>query len=279
MPVVKKQSPTKKAVKKSSSLLSQAKEVEFEDEGLKIALYGRSGSGKTTLWSSFPKPILAIICSGGKRSGELRSVQNVKGIKQFQVSETEQILQLTQELQDSEFKTVVLDHATHLQDLTLKEVLGLEEVPVQKSWGIATQQQYGQVGIMMKEYLRSLLELQTHVVIVTQEREFGTEGDSELIAPTVGAALSPSIAGWLHSSADYILETFIRRQRIVKEVKIGGKIKQKEVAGKGVEYCIRTGPDEVYTTKFRVPKGHHLPDVIVDPSYDKIMNVIQGGKV
>ena len=277
MPTVRKQSakPTKKKVEKRS-LLSQAKDIEFEDEGLKIALYGRSGTGKTTFWSSFPKPILAIICSGGKRSGELRSVQNIKGIKQIQIEESSQILELAEELEDSPYKTVVLDHGTHLQDLTLKSVLGIDEIPVQKTWGLASQQQYGQVTLMMKEYFRSLFDLQKHVVIVTQEREFNTDNESDLIAPSVGVALSPSLAGWLHSSADYVMETFIRRERVIKKIKIGGKIKEKETVGKGVEYCIRTGPDDVYTTKFRVPKGSLLPDVVSDPSFDKIVSIING---
>jgi ABC-type lipoprotein export system ATPase subunit len=48
--------------------------VEFSDDTIQLLLYGRSGTGKTTLWSTFPKPILGVICSGGQRSGELRSV-------------------------------------------------------------------------------------------------------------------------------------------------------------------------------------------------------------
>jgi ABC-type polar amino acid transport system ATPase subunit len=51
-------------------------DLDFEDQGIKMVLYGSSGSGKTTLWATFPKPILAIICSGGFKSGELRSVRS-----------------------------------------------------------------------------------------------------------------------------------------------------------------------------------------------------------
>jgi hypothetical protein len=29
-------------------------------------------------------------------------------------------------------------------------------------------------------------------------------------------------------------------------------------------------------TKFRVPRGTYLPDEIVDPTYDKVMSVLQG---
>jgi hypothetical protein len=39
-----------------------------------LLLYGISGTGKTTLWATWPKPILALICSGGTKPGELRSI-------------------------------------------------------------------------------------------------------------------------------------------------------------------------------------------------------------
>lgn len=279
MPVVKKQSAKRKTRRKSSrngSLLSQASEIEFESEGLKVALYGRSGTGKTTFWATFPKPILAIICSGGKRSGELRSVQNIKGISKFDLSESSQIIELAAELEESKYKTVVLDHATYLQDLTLKEILGLDDVPVQSSWGLASQQQYGQVAIQMKELLRRLLDLSQNVVIVAQEREFGTDSESDLILPSVGCALTPSITGWLNPACDYIFQTYIGRRKEKRKVKIGGKVITKEVAGDKVDYFLRTGPNDVYTTKFRVPKGHNLPNEVCDPSYEKIVSIIQG---
>ena len=128
----------------------------------------------------------------------------------------------------------------------------------------------------MKEYLRALLDLDANVVIVAQEREFGTDNDTNLIMPTVGAALTPSVTGWLNPACDYIFQTFIRGRMIQKQVKIGKKTTMKSVRGQGVEFCLRTGPDEVYTTKFRVPKGHELPEVVVDPDYNKIMAIIEG---
>jgi hypothetical protein len=42
------------------------------------------------------------------------------------------------------------------------------------------------------------------------------------------------------------------------------------------EYCLRTAVDGVYMTKFRAVKGRPVPPVIVDPSYEKIMQVIRG---
>src|SRR4051812_24684736 len=41
---------------------------------LSLLLYGESGTGKTTTWSSFPGPILCIVCSGSKLAGEFKSI-------------------------------------------------------------------------------------------------------------------------------------------------------------------------------------------------------------
>lgn len=310
MPVIKKQTPARPAVTPpkngkvitrrtvASSVVDRISSIGFDqEEGIKINLYGRSGTGKTTLWSTFPKPILAIICSGSARPGELRSIdtpENRGKVKQVVLNESEEIFELCDYLSpDIEgakqrmkppFATVVLDHATGLQDLVLKEILGLERMPVAKSWGLATQQQYGQCTVKCKEAFRAMLDLSCNVVIIAQERIFSNDDSSDIIAPTIGASLMPQLAGWLAPACDYVLETFIRQKEKVTTTTMGkGKLaktitKRVKVRGE-VEYCVRTGPDPVYTTKFRVPKGHPLPPVLVDPDYGKIMSVIRGERV
>lgn len=282
MPVIKKQSMAK-SVKKTDSVIDRIGPIGFEgNEGIKINLYGRSGTGKTTLWATFPKPILAIICSGGKKSGELRSINTAeyrKTIKQVVIEKTDEIRELC-DYQDREekFATVVLDHATGLQDITLKEILGLDELPAQGSWGMAKQQDWGQCALQMKEMLRALLSLSSNVVIVAQEREFNNDTESELLMPFVGSALTPSVTGWLNPACDYICQTFIRQRTTVKSTKIGEKVIKTVEAIKGkVDYCLRTAPDSVFTTKFRMPRGTELPECIVDPNFDKIMELISQG--
>jgi len=277
-PRAKKMTPTKKTNPKKKAIESLIQPIEF-DEGIKINLYGRSGTGKTTLWSTFPKPILAIICSGGIKSGELRSIskKDRKGIDQAKIEKTSQLRELIDyQNETSKYATVVLDHASGLQDYTLREILGLEELPAQSSWGMAQQQQWGQCALKMKEMLRALLNLSGNVVIVAQEREFNTDGNDEILMPYVGSALSPSVTGWLNPACDYICQTSIRTKMISKTIKIGGKEQTKLIEGNGVEYVLRTAPHAVFTTKFRIPKGSKMPDVIIDPDYDKIMALING---
>lgn len=257
------------------------------DEGIKLLTYGRSGTGKTTLWATFPKPILSVIVSGGSKPGELRSIDTAeyrKTIHQVVLEDTSELREVAAHVASTgKYKTLVLDHVTGLADKVLAEILGLTELPAQKTWGLASQQQYGQCTLQCKELLRQLLGLDCNVVIVGQERENNSDGSSELIDPNVGVALSPSLAGWLYTAVDYIGHTYIRQKEEVRETKLGqgnnAKVIQQKTKVRGmVEYCLRTAPDPVYTTKFRQPKGHTLPEAIIDPDYSKIIELIRAGK-
>lgn len=282
MPTAKKTVPNGK-VKKKTNVLDRISDIGFdEDDGIKITLYGTSGSGKTTLWATFPKPALAVITSGGNKPGELRSIdtpENRGKVKQVALENSEELREIIEYVrEEGAFSTVVLDHCTGFQDLVLKEILGLDKIPEQKGWGLADQQDYGQCTQQCKEYFRELLSLDCNVVFIAQERTFGDDSGSEILTPTVGAALFPNLAGWLNSSVDYVCQTFKRKKtkRVEIKNKQTGTTKVQYVPVKGVEYCLRTGPDPVFMSKFRLPKGTPLPDVIVDPTFDDIYALIKG---
>lgn len=260
-----------------------------DDDGIKMLVYGRSGSGKTTLWATFPSPILSIICSGGDKPGELRSVDtadNRDRIHQVVLNHSDELPQVAEYIASgvSEFKTVVIDHLSGLQDKMLAELLGIEKVPEQKSWGLASQQTWGQLGSAIKEYMRAFLSLPPNVVMVAQERVFTAKEEdwsSDVMKPFVGPNLSPQTAAWLCPAVEYIVQTFIRQKVVMKKLEaIAGKgqksVEVPEVVKGEVDYCLRTGPHEAYWTKFRVPKGTRLPPEIVDADYDKIMELVRG---
>jgi hypothetical protein len=273
-------SPTQTSKSDVLSRLTSAWDV---TDKVKMLLYGKSGTGKTTLWSSFPGPILTLICSGGKQPGELKSIDTPelrKKVRAVVIQSTDNVREILDSGVVNDFATVVLDHASGLQDLTLKEILGLDELPAQKSWGMASQQQYGQSSLMCKELFRALLGVNAHLVIVAQERQFGEGENSDLIAPTIGAALTPSVTGWLNPSCDYVVQTFLRQRTEKVETKIGGdkgKVVTTERRLPGVEYLLRVGPHETYMTKFRTPKSSPVPEYIADPTFAKIQKIIKGG--
>lgn len=283
------QKPTTRAQTQisKSSVLDRIKPIGFDEtEGIKALIYGQSGSGKTTLWATFPGPILAILASGGFRPGELRSVdteENKSRISSFVLESVADAHDVIHHVKTSgTYQTVVLDHVTGLQDLTLKEILGLDELPAQKSWGMATQQHYGTSTQQCKEIIRALLNLTINVVIIGQERVFGGKedgGDSEIIKPTVAVSATKSLAEWINPACDYVIQMFKRPKMKSVPRTIGKTTVTMMERDKGVEYCARTEVHDVFMTKFRVPKGHPLPSVIVDPNYDKLMGVIRGEEV
>lgn len=285
MPKVVKQESRPKP-RKTGSVVDRIQPIGSEERGRRFLIYGRSGTGKTTLWATFPGPILMIICSGGAKPGEEQSIDTPeyrKKISRVVLSSVSEMSELVDHVRETgKYGTVVLDHGSGFQDMTLKEILGLDELPAQKGWGMATQQQYGQSSLQCKESFRALMNLDTNVVIVAQERQFGegdsSGGDDSVIQPTVGAAMSPSVVGWLNPACDCVVRTFIRPKMVEKPSKVnkGKMIKGRD--GSKMEFCLLTGVSDLYHTKFRVPKGHHLPEVIVDPTYDKILRVIKGEK-
>ena len=287
MPVPIKQTSKGTINKKAGSVVDRIKAIGKEDSFMKILLYGVSGSGKTTFWATMPGPILAVICSGGNNTGETRSINTPeyrKKIKIVTLNDSSELKDLVEYAASSEaFKTIVLDHVSGLQDLILKEILGLDEIPAQKGWGLASQQQYGQCTAQAKEYLRALLNLNCNVAIIGQERTFGGKDDglnSDIIQPTVGPAVVPSLAGWLNPACDYILQMYKRPRMITTYTTMGTGDKAKKIAtvkrGKGVMYCARCEPHDTFITKFRVPRGIELPEYVEDPTYDKLIKIIKG---
>lgn len=267
-------------MRKTGSVLDRISDIEFpEDEGISILLYGQSGTGKTTCWATFPGPILAIIASGGNKPGELRSVNTAeyrKKIKTVSLENSNELIALIKfQAETNTFKTIVLDHVSGTQDLCTHEVTG-KPVPAQKSWGDMTQQQYGKVGLKLKECLRDFLGLSCNRVIIGQEKSFEGKEDNEIIAPTVGVALMPSVAGWLYPACDYVCQTFKKQKTETVKTKLNGKDFETTNKVKGVDYYLRVGPHEVYTTKFRIPRGRELPETILDPTYAKIIKVVNG---
>lgn len=278
MPSVQKQT-----VRKNVQAPSNGQDAWGMVDTLRVLVYGQSGTGKTTFWATFPGPILALICSGGNKPGELRSIDTPENRKKVTPRIVDSVAGLRDELRRAgDFATVVLDHASGLQDLTLKEILGMTgDLPAQKSWGLATQQQYGQSTLQCKELLREMLNLPANIVIVAQERVFGgrDEGlDPEIIRPMVGAAVTPSLLGWLNPACDYVVQAF-KRPKLRKTVsEVAGKKIESLERERGAEYCLRTEPHETFMTKFRLPRGRELPDAIVNPTYDKLVRIIRGEK-
>lgn len=272
----------KPAAKKPGGVLDRVGPIQLGNEGMKINMYGRSGTGKTTAIASWPKPMLLMDCNAGTRS-----IHNVPGVVAVKLEAPDELSDLcADQAAKGKYRTVVLDHATQYQEMMLQYILGIDEVPAQLSWGVASQQQWGSVSAGMKEKMRELLNLADvtgcHVIIAAQERKFDADNDelgdsfSLGLMPSIASALTPGPSGWLAHACDYVLNTFITKEKrkVKKKLPKSGKVVESTV--EEIQFCMRIGPDPVYLTKFRAPKGAPLPHYITNPDFDKINSLIQG---
>lgn len=287
MPIPSKVSTNRQAQTRfKTSLLSRAKPVtEHDSGGIHMSLYGNGKTGKTRFLSTFPKPLLIVGAEDGTKSIKGREGIDfikviLKGGAEDKSRNTDgciyldQLSDLIEEVRSSHYQSVGVDTASALQELMMANILGLEELPAQKSWGMASRDQWGQCSLKMKTTLREFLKLSCHVVIIAHERSFGDDNESDLIAPTVGSALSPAVTGWLNGAVDYICQTCKVRRKKEVQVQVGNKTKTRIVDTDQIDYCLRVGPHLVYQTGFRVDEDVVLPDLIVNPTYDKIAELI-----
>lgn len=246
------------------------------------ALYGRSGTGKTTLAATYPKPILYLnILDNGDES-----ISDVEGIDVVDIESSEelqeQILWLAKKANRGKliYKTVVLDTMTQLQGILVNE-MGVNKKLAAKGkkragdFGTLTKQDWGQIAGDLKAVIMDIRNLPVNSVFIAQERVFnaGDEEDDgvDQLAPEVGTKLMPSVNKDLCASVNIIGNTFIRI-KVVKKKNDKGKT-EKEIKKL---FCLRLGPNEVYTTKIRKPKGIEAPDYITDPTFRKIMDIVKG---
>lgn len=259
--------------------------------GIRMAVYGRGKTGKTRFACSFPKPLLLIgtedgtrsVCTSKQQQGNLQRLMlrdKPLGIDLLPLESADAISEAVSLCKGGEYTSVVLDTGGGLQDLVLMSILELDDVPVEKSWGMAQRSDWQTCGMQTKEHLRVLLRLgegesPMNVVIIAHERNFNDDSNDAggILFPTVGAALTPSVAGWLSGACDYYCQTFIREKTEKQTTKIGGKeVSIDRKVGKA-EYCLRVGAHPVYMTGFRVPPGIELPEAVENPSFDKLVSM------
>lgn len=237
--------------------------------------YGKSGSGKTTIAASFPTPILLLDC---KDEGE-DSIADVKGVFVKEIESSEDINDIYWHLKKNpgKYKTVVFDTMTGLQQIMVEEIVGgtMKGKKSAGDWGTMRKQDWGDIASVLKRWVVDFRSLPMEVVFIAQDRVFNGGDDAEdenELAPEVGPRLMPSVTSALNAAVSVIANTFIRIRHKQKEV--NGKKKEVKI----VEYCLRVGPNPVYITKIRSPKTQTAPEVIVDATYEDIVDVITGAE-
>ena len=269
MAAKKKRRAKKKVVKKVTSILDRIQPVADLQTLLVMMVYGRSGTGKTHFGSTFPKPILLI--DTNERGTE--TIAQEEDIYVARVTEWEEIQELYWALEshstEVEYKSIIIDQVTNLQDIGMAEVLRKsrktkDEVFSQRNWG--------QLGGMLKQTISEFRDLSDHynLLLIAHERVFdGGDDDDEAIEPSIGARVMPSVGSFLDGAVDAIGSTFIKERYETKD--------REEV--RHVDYCMRIGPHAFYSTKIRRPvSAGPIPELIVNPTFTKIRDLTSGKK-
>lgn len=263
----------KKAIKKNAvkkkSILERAKPLSEMSLVITALFYGRTGTGKTTLAGTFPTPLL-LLDVGERGTDSL----DREGISSIPISSWDEFEEVYWELKDGKhnYRTVVVDSEHALQGLAIEKIKSNNK---KDRDDLTSQRDFGQAGALLTQWnyaYRDLRDQGINVVFLAHDRvfEFETEEDeAQAITPEVGAKLMPAVSSSLMGMVNVVGNTFIREE--VTKPKRAGEKKTREM-----QYCLRVGPHSYYSTKIRKPKGITVPEFIVDPSYDKLVNVIQG---
>lgn len=291
--ITKTSATNSKPKPKSGSLLSKVVDVSsVERNPFRILLYGPNRAGKTYLACTFEKPLLLVSFEPGG-SGGAESVRDFKGVDYLHMNDTDQAIELAREIRESHYKTLVIDSATSLQDLVLRDLLGLEDVPVQMAWGTASTDQYRQRAEKTKGILNEFLRAELDIIITAKEKDHNPPKRNEdgkvdmrprIIKPLqmesfVAADLGGSTVGWLHDCCDYIFRLYKDEERKEKKTVVGKKtITTVSATGKFVRHLL-VDYHPTYAGGCRLGAGRvNLPEggIITEPTYEKIIELIQG---
>lgn len=259
--------PKKLSQPKKSSIESEIMDIEESVTGTTAIFYGRSGTGKTALSSTFPKSMLVLDI----RERGTETIRKVAGMKVLRVDDWTKLEEIYWYLKEGkhDFKTISLDQITTLQDVAMEKVKEDDGLSANDP---ISQRQWGRISGLMKTWLlnfRDLRDTGLNIVFLAHDRSNVPEdSDEDTIDPSVGARIMPSVSALLNGAVDIIGNTFIQEKM---EGPKGAKIRK-------VSYGLRVGPHAIYSTKLRVPVGTGVvvPDIIVNPTYEKLMAISRG---
>lgn len=251
----------------SRGIMKKIHPVHEAENNLVMLVYGRSGTGKTEFGSTFPKPVLFIDVN--ERGTE--TIAHKKDIDLIRVTDWTEFEDLYWYLTEekTKYKSVVVDQITNLQDLGMKNVM---EQMHKKEGELFSKRNWGQLSGQLKTIISNYRELSEkyNVCFIAHERTFDAGDEEEdALEPSVGARVMPSVGSFLDGAVDAIGSTFIRERHTREE---GQKERKRQV-----DYCMRIGPHAFYSTKVRRPvEAGPLPELIVNPSYQQILDLTSG---
>jgi hypothetical protein len=165
------------------------------------------------------------------------------------------------------FDTIAVDGCTKINNLALKHVGRIaEQRDLDRIPGMTDRRDYNKSGELMKDMINGFLNLRMNVIFTAQERmitstpvDEADEGDDEQLyfVPDLPAG----VRGALNSVVDVIGRIYVVKVEIKGETKTRRRL--------------QIGHHELYDTGYR--SDFELPDVLKNPTFPKLVNLIETG--
>lgn len=232
--------------------------VDIKDLGQRNlwVIYGKSNSGKTYVASTFPKPLLYLqIGDDGSNT-----IAHVDGIKAISISTISDLKEVSKELlKDKVYKTIVVDtFSLIVNEWTDANVISKGKRMTQQLWGDLKTEQEEIIKLMHKLSKRRI------VVLTCHESMDSIEGMEDEISPDVRPSVSKGARTYLEGMANYGIHT----TKVTKEIVKGNTTKEV------IKYAADIGPNPYYWTKLQIDPSIKVPNRIINPTYDKIIDII-----
>lgn len=263
--------PTKKETSKTdptdfSDIVGKITPVHEVEDCTAMLVYGKSGTGKTAFASTFPKPLIVL----DVQEKGTETISQVEGIDVISIESWDSFQQIYWYLASgkSKYKSVVIDQISQLQAVRMQSLRSENKMEPtdtfsRRDWGVVS----GDLQTWLLNY-RNLRDSGLHVCFIAHERSNASEEAIEdQIDPSIGPRVMPSVSSFINGAASVIGNTFIRETFDEKK-------------NRSVQYCMRVGPHAYYVTKVRKPVHAEIdvPDVLVNPTFEKIMSISRGEK-
>lgn len=226
-----------------------------------VVLYGRSNSGKTEVGSTFPKPQL-YVAVGDDGSNTIQGKEGIKAKKINQLDEARGLLNELVKKKGAGYESVFIDTFSMITNVWI------DENAVKKNKKM-TQQMWGDLKTETEELIRLAHKLASHcwVILSCHEATDVLEGMEDEITPDVRPSTTKGARTYLEGMANYGLHTTRLQKDVVKD----------GVEQTVVKYAAHIGPNPYYWTKLQIDKSIKVPKMVINPSYDKLMKIINGG--
>ena len=235
-----------------------AKPISDLPSGKLVVVYGRSGSGKTWFGGSFPKPLLYLKI--GDDGGN--TIKNVDGIFVHEVETVGKLKMALEEcMKDKKYKSVFVDTFSLLVNEWKNEnIISKSKKMTQQAWGDLLSDTEECIRIAHK------LSLKKWVILSCHEATDSIDGMEDELLPDVRASVSKGARTYLEGMANYGIHT-IKIQKEVDNPKTG----ETELK---VKFAAEIGPNPYYWTKLQVNPSIKVPKRIINPTFDKLMQVV-----